>query len=419
MRRAIAIVRVHRCGCASPIELFAWETVMRSDWNAVLATKAVISLLFSAMVLAATPDNAAAQAQQAPPVTVSKPLQKEITEWDEYTGQFTPVEFVEVRARVSGYLDSIHFDDGQLVKKGDLLLVIDPRPYQIALQSAQAQQTQAQARLELANRQLGRAGQLRQKDFVSGSTFDERQQEVRAAAAAVEVARSDVDAAKLNLDFTRITSPVTGRIGRHEVSIGNLVSGGNGGSTTLLTTIVSLDPVQFLFDMSESDYLAYQRAVKQGRLQSTRDETVPVYVRLADERDWPRKGRLDFVDNQVNRSSGTIRARAVFDNADFFVTPGQFGRIRIPGSQPYKAVLVPDDAIVTDQSNKLVMTVKDDGTVVPKPIRPGPMIDGLRVIRSGLDPDDVIVINGLMRARPGSKVTPQQGQIVAQQDPAG
>lgn len=392
---------------------------MRSLLNAFLSMKRAVFLLISAVVLAAPVDQAAAQAQQAPPVTVSKPLQKQITEWDEYTGQFTPVEFVEVRARVSGYLDSIHFDDGQLVKKGDLLFVIDPRPYQIALQSAEAQQAQAQARLELANRQLGRAGQLRQKDFVSGSAFDERQQEVRAAAAAVDVARSEVDAARLNLDYTRIVSPVTGRIGRHEVSVGNLVSGGNAGTTTLLTTIVSLDPVQFLFDMSESDFLAYQRAVKEGRLQSTRDETVPVYVRLADERDWPRKGRLDFVDNQVNRSSGTIRARAVFDNADFFVTPGQFGRIRIPGSQPYAAILVPDDAIVTDQSNKLVMTVKDDGTVVPKPIRPGPMIDGLRVVRSGLDPDDTIVINGLIRARPGAKVTAQPGKIVAQSDPAG
>jgi RND family efflux transporter MFP subunit len=392
---------------------------MRFVSTALLPTKGAICLLLSAVLLAQSAGAVAAQEPQAPQVTVSKPLQKEITEWDEYTGQFTPVEFVEVRARVSGYLDSIHFDDGQLVKKGDLLFVIDPRPYEIALQSAQAQQTQAQARLELANRQLGRAGQLREKDFVSGSVFDERQQEVRAAAAAVELARSDVDAARLNLEYTRIVSPVTGRIGRHEVSVGNLVSGGNAGATTLLTTIVSLDPVQFLFDMSESDFLAYQRAVKEGRLQSTRDETVPVYVRLADERDWPRKGRLDFVDNQVNRSSGTIRARAVFENADFFVTPGQFGRIRIPGSQPYTAILVPDDAVVTDQSNKLVMTVKEDGIIVPKPVRPGPMIDGLRVIRSGLEPADTIVINGLMRARPGAKVTPQPGNIVAQSDPAG
>jgi RND family efflux transporter MFP subunit len=196
-------------------------------------------------------------------------------------------------------------------------------------------------------------------------------------------------------------------------AFGNLVVGGSsaGAATTLLTTIVSLDPIQFYFDMSEADYLAYQRAAASGKIRSTRDGKVPVYIRLSDEKEWPREGRLDFVDNQVDRGAGTIRARAVFPNHDLFVTPGQFGRIRIPGSEPYEALLLPDAALVTDQSRKLVMTVGPDDTVVPKVVRPGPIYDGLRIIRSGLSPDDSVIINGLVRARPGAKVTPQPGDI--------
>jgi RND family efflux transporter MFP subunit len=354
---------------------------------------------------------AAAPAPPAPAVTVSAPLRHEVTEWDEFTGQFAAMESVEIRARVSGYLTEIDFQDGQLVKKGDLLLVIDPRPFENALANARAQQAQAQARLDLANRQVARSSELRQRDFASQSTLDERTEEMRQAAGALDAAKAAVKDAELNLEFTRITAPMSGRIGRHEVSVGNLVTGGSGGATTLLTTIVSLDPIHFYFDMSEADYLAYQRAAASGKLRSTRDGKVAVYARLTDEKDWPREGLLDFVDNQVDRGAGTIRARAVFSNPDFFVTPGQFGRIRIPGSEPYEALLVPDAAIVTDQSRKIVMTVGTDGTVVPKPVRPGPLYDGLRIIRGGLAPEDRLVIDGIMRARPGAKVTPQPGEI--------
>jgi RND family efflux transporter MFP subunit len=353
----------------------------------------------------------AAPAAAPPPVTVSAPLQREITEWDEFTGQFAAMESVEIRARVSGYLTAIDFQDGQIVKKGDLLFTIDPRPFENALANARAQQAQAQARLDLANRQVSRSSELRQKDFASQSTLDERTEEMRRAAGALDAAKAAVKDAELNLEFTRIAAPMNGRIGRHEVSVGNLVTGGNGGVTTLLTTIVSLDPIHFNFDMSEADYLAYQRAAASGRLRSTREGKVAVHARLTDEKDWPREGLLDFVDNQVDRGSGTIRARAVFPNPDFFVTPGQFGRIRIPGSEPYQALLVPDAAIVTDQSRKIVMTVAADGTVVPKAVRPGPLYDGLRIVRCGLEPDDRLVIDGLMRARPGAKVTPQPGEI--------
>jgi RND family efflux transporter MFP subunit len=353
-----------------------------------------------------------AQAATAPvlPVTVAKPLVETITEWDEFTGQFEAVDSVEIRARVSGYLDTIGFTDGQLVKKGDLLFVIDPRPFEISLKSAQSALTSANARLALAKQQLGRAETLKQKDFTSQSTLDQRQQEMLSAAADAQVAQSAINAAQLNLDFTHIASPLTGRIGRHEVSLGNLIQGGDGGETTLLTTIVSLDPIRLVFDLSESDYLAYQRREAEGKMASKRED-LPVEAHLMDEEDWTLKGKMDFVNNAVDRSSGTIRARAVFPNPGMLITPGQFGRIRITGSEPHEAILIPDSAIVSDQARKIVMTVDAAGKVTPKPIRPGPGYQGLRIVRSGLSKDDVIIIDGLLRARPGATVKPEQGKI--------
>ena len=352
------------------------------------------------------------QSPQAPPaVTVSTPLQKEITEWDEFTGQFAAVDYIEVRARVSGYLTEIHFQDGQLVKQGDLLFVIDPRPYEATLAVARAQLGQSTAQMDLAQRQLERSAELRKKDFEPASSYDQRVSELKVAAAAVESAKATIRSGELNVEFTRITAAVTGRISNHLVSIGNLVSGGDSGNTTLLTTIVSLNPIYFNLDMSEADFLAYQRASEKGLMKSTRDAAVPVALHLNDEKGWPHQGQLNFVDNRVDRSSGTIRVRAVFPNPDFFLTPGQFGRIRIPGSEPYQAILVPDAAVVTDQSRKIVMTVRDDGTIEPKVVRTGPTYDNLRIIRSGLAATDRIVIDGLVRARPGAKVTPQPGKI--------
>lgn len=371
------------------------------------------TLLRAALALGLLASGGAALAQgQAPAVTVAQPLQREIVEYDEFTGQFEAVEFVEVRSRVSGYLQSTLLKEGQIVKKGDLLFIIDPRPFEAALASAKAQLAQATARLELANRQLARSGQLRKQDFVAASAYDERVQEQRVAAATVAGAQAAIRTAELNLEFTRIVAPVAGRVGRREVSVGNLVGGGAGTGNTLLTTIVSIDPIYLVFDMSESDFLAYQRAVQSGKLKSTRD-SVKVFARLTDEPNWPREGRLDFVDNRIDRTAGTIRVRAVFANKDGFLTPGQFGRIRLPGSDRYQALLIPDRAILTDQSNKIVMTVTKDGTVVPKIIRPGPIYDGLRIVRSGLAPGDRVIINGLVRARPGAKVTPQEGKIKA------
>ena len=376
----------------------------------VLLRLTAVILLF---VWADPSSGLAADAPPAPPaVTVSQPIQRELVEWDEYTGQFAAMEYVEIRARVSGYLTEIHFQDGQLVKEGDLLFVIDPRPYEATLAAARAQLAQGEAQVELATRQLGRTAELRKKDFEPASTYDQRVSDLKVATAAVESAKAAIRSAELNVGFTRITAPLSGRISNHQVSIGNLISGGDAATTPALTTIVSLDPIYFYFDMSEGDYLAYQRATAAGMLNEARETAPPVYVRLTDETEWPWKGQLNLLDNQMDRGAGTIRARATFANPGYFCTPGQFGRIRIPASQQHVAILIPDAAVVTDQSRKLVMTVKEDGTVEPKVVRPGPMTeDGLRIIRSGLEPSDRVIINGLVRARPGGKVTPQPGQI--------
>ncbi len=346
----------------------------------------------------------------APPtVTVSRPVKKQVVDWQEYSGQFAPVDDVALRARVSGYLTEIHFADGQMVNKGDLLFVIDPRPYEIALAAARASVTQAEASVELAKRQLARGGALRKNDFLAQSDYDIRFQQERAAEAQLDGARAAVRDAELNLAFTRITAPVSGRIGAHQVSIGNLISGGgnNGAQGTQLSTIVSLDPIYFTFDMSEADYLVLQRAAAAGRLPPVRNGKLKVDLRLDDETGWKHPGRLDFVDNQIDRGAGTIRGRAVLNNPDFAITPGGFGYVRVPASAPYEALLVPEAAVMTDQSRKIVLTVADDGTVRAKPIVPGPVMDGMQVVRSGLAPDDKVIVNGLMRARPGGKVTPQ------------
>jgi RND family efflux transporter MFP subunit len=353
---------------------------------------------------------AAPAAPPPPPVTVSAPLQRRVAGSTTFTGQFSAVNFVEIRAQVSGYLTEIHFTDGQIVHQGDVLFVIDQRPYEIQLQQATAQQQTAAAQLDLANKQLARNAELRRSDVVSADVLDQRVQQQRAALAALEQAKAAIRSAQLNLEFSRITAPITGRISEHRVSIGNLVSGGpNAGTTTLLTTIVSLDPIHLDFDMSEADYLSYQRFLQTQ--QSSGDVDRTVQASLSDEQGWPRRGVLDFLDNQLDRSSGTIHARASLANPDLFIAPGQFARLRLPVSEPRPVLLVPDAALITDQSRKLVMTVGPDGTVVPKVVEIGALSDGLRVIKSGLVADDRVVINGLVRARPGAKVTPQPGNI--------
>jgi len=355
----------------------------------------------------------APNAAAAPPVTVGHPLQKEVTEYDEYTGQFAAIDSVDIRARVSGYLTEIHFQDGQTVKKGDLLFVIDPRPFQASLDLAQANLERDQAQLVRANLDLKRYTDLSQKEFASQQQFEQARATAGATAASVKADQAQLDQAKLNLEFTHITAPVDGRASNHQVSLGNLIVGGDTGQASTLVTIVSLNPIYFYFDTAETQYLRYRRAVIAGTLKSPRDGSVPVQVQLVDEHSWSHDGNIDFVDNQFNRSAGTLRIRAIFPNPDTTMNAGQFGRIRVPASEPHQAVLIPDTSIIADQARKIVLVVKEDGTVEGRPIQVGPTYQGLRIIRGGLSASDTIILDGVVRARPGGKVTPQAGTITA------
>ena len=366
-------------------------------------------LLLAGDLLAGCGDKPPAVAAAPPPVTVARPLQKKITEWDEYTGRFTAVNTVEIRARVSGYIDSIHFKDGQAVKQGDLLLVIDPRPYRLAVEQAKADVERANAKLEIASLDVQRATPSIQNQTLTGREFDTRKSAQRDATGQVASAEATLKQAALNLEWTEVRAPISGRISDRRVDPGNLVTGGSTGAT-LLTVIVSEDPIHFIFDGSEADFIHYLRLAAAGTRPSSRDVQNPVSVRLADETDYQHEGRMDFVDNAVNPKTGTIRGRAIFDNKDGLLTPGFFGRLRLFGGE-HDALLIPDTAIASDQSRKIVFTVADDGTVGTKLVELGPIVDGLRVIRSGLAPTDRIVIDGLQRARPGQKVKPEDGTI--------
>lgn len=345
-----------------------------------------------------------------PPVSVSKPLVRETVEWDEYTGRFQATEDVEVRARVSGYLASINFSDGDTVKKGDLLFVIDQRPFRIALDRAQAELVSARSQLDLAVRDLARAEALFTRGNISERVLDERRQARRSGEAALSVAESAVRDAKLNLEFTEVRAPVAGRASRYQVSVGNLISGGTADST-LLTTVVSLNPIHFYFDADEAAYLKYTRLSKDGSRPSSRDAPNEVDVALQDEDGFPHKGRMDFVDNRVDRSTGTVQARAIFENPDGVLLPGMFGRLRLIGSGKYNAMLLPDSSIGSDQSRKFVYVVGADGTVAYRPVTLGPLSNGLRIIRSGVTKDDLVIVSGLQRTRPGGKVTVQPVSI--------
>jgi RND family efflux transporter MFP subunit len=342
-------------------------------------------------------------------VTVAKPVKTLVTDYDEYVGRFVAVDYVEVRARVSGYLDSIHFTDGQLVKAGDPLFTIDRRPFQAVLDQTKAAVEQSKANLAFAEAELKRGKDLVRGTTISQQTFDQRVQAKRVAEASVTAQEAAERQAELDLQFTELKAPVTGRIGDRRVSVGNLVTGGTSGNTTLLATIVSVDPIRFEFTMDEASYLRYLNAATGAQAKTTdRGMTLPVQLKLIDETDYTHEGKIDFVDNAVDRSTGTIRARAVFPNPDGKLTPGMFGRIRIPTSPPAEALLVPDTAIATEQVRKFVYAVGDNNVATPKYVTLGPVVDGLRVITAGLGPEDSVIVNGLMRVRPGAKVTPQQ-----------
>ncbi|MFZ1194786.1 MAG: efflux RND transporter periplasmic adaptor subunit [Pseudolabrys sp.] len=344
-----------------------------------------------------------------PAVTVAKPIKRTVVDYDEYVGRFAAINSVEIRARVSGYLDKLHFKDGQVVKQGDLLFTIDKRPFQNTLDQARANLVQAQSNVAFTESDYTRGQQLVRDKTITDQTFEQRAQAFRNAKASVSANEAAVRQAELDMEFTELRAPMNGRIGDRRVSPGNLVTGGTGGNTTLLATIVSIDPIYFEFTFDEASYLRYERLSTAGQDVASRNAGVQVALKLIDESDFDHEGRMDFVDNVIDRSTGTIRGRAVIANSKEIFTPGMFARVRVPGTAPYEALLVPDAAIGTEQARRFVMVVDDQDTGRPKYVTLGQVTkDGLRAIKDGIGPDDRIVVSGLMQARPGQKVKPEE-----------
>lgn len=364
-----------------------------------------------ATLVASCGDNQQQKAAAPPPptVTVANPIKRTVLDFDEYVGRFTAVNSVEVRARVSGYLDGVHFKDGQMVKQGDLLFTIDKRPFQNTLDQARANLTLAQSNLAYTESDFARGQQLMRDKTITEQIFEQRSQAFRNAQASVSNAQAALRQAQLDIEFTELRAPIDGRIGDRRVSPGNLVTGGAAGNTTLLATIVSTDPIHFEFTFDEASYLRYERLSSSGQDVASHSGGVQVALKLIDENGFDHEGRMDFVDNVINPSTGTIRGRAVFDNANGVFTPGMFARVRVPASPPYEALLLPDSAIGSEQTRKFVLVVNADNSVASKFVKLGRTTsDDLRVIKDGIGPDDRVIVNGLMRARPGQKVTPQE-----------
>jgi membrane fusion protein, multidrug efflux system len=352
-------------------------------------------------------------------VTVAPPLARNVVQWDEYTGRFEASERVAVRPRVSGYIDKVHFADGADVKQGDLLFTIDRRPFEIAVEAARADLTRAQAQVTLNQVDYQRAQDLVRSATTSVRELDQRKANLDTAQAQVMAAQAALRNAELNLEWTQVRAPISGRVSDRRVDAGNLVTGGQDGAN-LLTTIVRLDPIYFVFEGSEADYIRYTRLNSQGQRPSSRAAANPVRIQLADETGWPHAGRMNFVDNEVNARNGTIRGRAVLDNPDLFLTPGTFGRLQLYGGT-VDALLVPDGVIVSDQARKVVFTVGPDNKIISKPVTIGGFAVGLRVITAGLQPSDRVVLDGLASpfVRPGAVVSPEAGEIKPQPDEAG
>ncbi|ALI10420.1 MULTISPECIES: multidrug efflux RND transporter periplasmic adaptor subunit MexE [Pseudomonas] len=356
--------------------------------------------LLAVLVMSAcgkTPDTAASM----PPakVSVAKVLEQPVNEWDEFTGRLEAPETVEIRPRVSGQIDEVAFTEGALVKKGDLLFQIDPRPFQAEVRRLEAQLAQARATATRSENEAQRGERLRLSNAISAELADSRTsaaQEARAAAAAIQ---AQLDLAKLNLSFTRVTSPISGRVSRADITAGNLVTA----DVTPLTSVVSTDKVYAYFDADERVFLKYTQLARQGQ----RGQATPVYMGLSNEDGNPHLGQMNFVDNQVNPQTGTIRGRAVFDNKDGAYTPGLYARLKLVGSGTYAAVLINDEAVGTDLGKKFVLVMDADNKPAYRAVELGPKIEGLRIVRSGLSKDDTIIVKGLQRARPGAPVTPE------------
>ncbi|MBL8269858.1 efflux RND transporter periplasmic adaptor subunit [Steroidobacter sp.] len=342
-----------------------------------------------------------------PQVSIAAALERNVQEWDEFTGRLEAVESVEVRPRVTGYIDSVNFAEGSVVKKGDLLFVIDQRPYRAELAKAEAELARAVARAELSTTDVTRSEKLLGVKAVSREEYDQRINAQREALANVEAARAAVTTTKLNLEFTRVTAPISGRVSRAVVTAGNLVTGGST-QATLLTTVVSIDPIYVTFEGDEQVYLKYTELARRGDRPSSRDAANPVLMALANEQGFPHKGAMTFVDNQVDSRTGTIRARASFDNKDGYLTPGLFARVKLLGHNSHPAVLVDDRAVGTDQSQKFVYVVDSDNKVAYRSVKVGRLTDGLRIVQEGLEPGENVIVNGLQRVHPGVVVAPEK-----------
>ncbi|TQO36745.1 RND family efflux transporter MFP subunit [Arenibacter algicola] len=389
------------------------------DINTQKISKSVLALaglLFIVIIILAFTSGDAEEietvaAPQAMPVEVSSPLVEKITEWDEYTGRFEASNRVEVRARVSGFLESVNFVDGQMVNKGDVLFTIDDRPFKIALDQANGDLSQAQASLKTAQDNFERVESLRESGAVSIEEFDRRKQALEYAKASIQLSQARVDNAKLNLEFTRVTAPMAGLVSRDKVNEGNLIDGGSSNST-LLTTIVATSPIDFYFTGSESDYLRYVRLARNGERRSARSEGIPVFIKLQDEEDFMHEAIMDFVDNEIDISTGTIESRAVLENKDHLLEPGMFGKARIAGSAEHEAIMIPDEIIGTNQSIRFVYVLGEGNLVTTKNVTLGPLhSNGLRIIRDGISQEDKLITNNIQKIRQGIAVTPIETEL--------
>ncbi|HWW29430.1 MAG TPA: efflux RND transporter periplasmic adaptor subunit [Steroidobacteraceae bacterium] len=363
------------------------------------------SLLLSAALTLGGCSKSGGPPSAPPEVSVAPVIEKRVKDWDEFTGRLQAVETVEIRPRVSGYIDKVAFTEGSLVKRGALLFVIDPRPYQAEYDRAAADVKRFKTALELGSIELARVQRLKDSGAVSQEELDERKSTVAQAEANVAGAEAALESALLNLNFTRVTSPVDGRVSRAEVTRGNLVTGGSNGGT-LLSSVVSMNPIYLYFDADEQSYLRYTQMARAG--ESTQAAGSPVHVGLANEEGFPHSGAVDFIDNQLNPQTGTIRARAVLQNNNGQFTPGLFARVQLLASGEYPAILIEDRAVNTDQSQKYVLLLGADNKIEYRKVKLGRVIDGLRVVREGLKAGDVIVVNGAQRVHPGVTVTPQR-----------
>ncbi|HEX6610898.1 MAG TPA: efflux RND transporter periplasmic adaptor subunit [Hyphomicrobiaceae bacterium] len=393
-----------------------WVRQDMRDWHgtSALAVTGALLLMGLAFTGCDRPEARNDGKQQAAPiatVSVSRPIVEEIIEWDEYTGRFDAVDTVDVRARVSGYLDQIAFKDGQMVQKGDLLFVIDPRPFERVRDQARAELAQAQTRADNLVADVERGKPLLERRIMSEKMYEDRANLLREAQAAVKVAEAKVAAAELELSFTRMTAPLAGRTSRATTSQGNWVSAGSLSNTTVLTTIVSQDPIHIYFDVSENNYIKYKRLAERGETRSAASPGANVEIALPDETSFNHKGRLDFIDNRLDAGTATLRVRAEIENKAQLFSPGMFARVRLAGSGKAPAILLPDEAIATDQGSKYVLVVAEDGSVSRKTVRLGPLSGGLRVVRDGMAANDWVVVKGLQLARPGQKVQTKREAI--------